>query len=63
MTVYIAPWNTESGDDGVAGYWTVEPTEQELEAYFREHFEDEFVDGYSYIYWKLVELTPIKSNN
>lgn len=26
-TIYVAVWNTESGDEGVDGYFTEKPTE------------------------------------
>ena len=57
--IYVAEWRTESGDSGVEGYWTTEPTEKQLSAYFEEMMPDEFEDGYSYVDWELVELDLI----
>ena len=48
MAVY---W-TESGDNGVCGYWEQDPPEEYLEMYFRENFPDEFEEGFQYITWE-----------
>lgn len=62
MNVYIVLWNTESGDEGVEGYWTEKPSEEQLYAYMLDRFDYEFeIDedtgrATPYIYWELKEL-------
>ena len=40
--IYMATWHTESGDEGVVGYWDRRPTEGELTAVFKKIMPDEF---------------------
>lgn len=59
--IYMATWQTESGDDGVVGYWDREPTEGELTAVFKKIMPDEF-DSWNgeperrLIWWQVHEL-------
>ncbi len=58
--VYVATYFTESGDSGVIGYWTEEPTQEQLTALFREWMPEEFIDDEEgscrYVFWELTEL-------
>jgi hypothetical protein len=58
-TIYIVTYHTESGDEGVEGFWTEKPTDHHLETYFREHNEEEFDDGGRTIFWEVHELESI----
>lgn len=54
--IYVVTYRTESGDEGVEGYWTERPTDKHLETYFRENNPDEFEDGERRIFWEVEEL-------
>jgi len=52
MDIYLVVYWTESGDNGVRGYWEQSPSEEYLERYFRENFPDEFDGEFKYITWE-----------
>jgi hypothetical protein len=55
--IYVLSYVTESGDKGVAGYWTKRPSKSKQVAHMRERFPDEFFDGRpEYIFWQLESL-------
>ena len=58
--IFVATYDTESGDHGVIGYWTEQPTEEQLTALFKEWMPDEFVEDEDgecrYVFWELIEL-------
>jgi len=54
--IYIATWDTESGDHGVAGPWIKKPLQQDLEEFFRKEMPYEFEEEDSYIFWHLYEF-------
>jgi hypothetical protein len=56
--MYIVIYKTESGDEGIEGYWEENPTDKHLETYFRENNPDEFDDERKrrYIFWDVYEL-------
>ena len=58
--IFVATYVTESGDQGVLGYWTEEPTEEQLTAIFKNWMPDEFVEDEDgacrYVFWELTEL-------
>jgi hypothetical protein len=59
--IWIIKWHTESGDEGVDGYYTVKPTDEQIKASFRRDMPGEFEDGEDpYIYWKVIELTQVR---
>ena len=59
--IYVATYVTESGDRGVVGYWTKEPSETKLREYFKKLMPDEFLEdddgsgpGYDcLVYWEV----------
>lgn len=55
-TIYIATYKTESGDEGVEGFWTEKPTDHHLETYFRENNEEEFDRDSRTIFWEVHQL-------
>lgn len=59
MTIYVVSYQTESGDQGIIGYFETKPTKKELTAYFKRTMPDEFEDGHQYVYWHVESLTPI----
>lgn len=56
--VYIAIWNTESGDRGLTGVWKKRPSNDDVEKYLRAEYPDEFDDETNtvYIYWQIIGL-------
>jgi len=63
--IWVAQYHTESGDHGVLGYFSKEPSEGQLTAVFKENMPAEFVqeiDGqeYRYVFWQVVELEKMK---
>ena len=59
--IYVVPWHTESGDDGVLGYFTEEPTEEQLTQLFYEIMPYEFEymgtpDACRLVFWTVHEL-------
>jgi hypothetical protein len=50
-------WSTESGDRGVAGYWTTKPTMTQRNAYIKAHYPDDYES--ETFYFEIVELTVI----
>ncbi len=58
--VYVATYVTESGDRGVVGYFTTEPTDGHLSALFKKLMPAEFIDGQRYVHWSVENLKEIK---
>lgn len=40
--IWVMLWKTESGDEGVGGYWTTEPTNAEKVDFVKKHAPDDF---------------------
>lgn len=58
--MFIVTWNTESGDEGVEGYWEEKPTDHHLETYFRKSHPQEFESYGRLIFWEVHELQKLK---
>ena len=63
--IWVAFYRTESGDEGILGYFKRKPSEGELTALFQEEMPDEFIeeaDGkvYRYVWWDVWELEYIR---
>lgn len=58
--IYVASYRTESGDEGVLGYWTTYPTDEHLTTVFKAALPDEFEtckEGeYRMVWWDVWEL-------
>lgn len=55
--IYVMVWNTESSDSGLAGYWTKEPTQAEIDSYICKYHTDDFEAGT--FYYHLHTLSPL----
>lgn len=42
MTIWVATWDTESGDSGVVGYWKSKPTQKKLDKYMAKGMPDDY---------------------
>jgi hypothetical protein len=40
--IWVMDWNTESGDDGIDGFWLKKPTAAQLKKFIAEHYPDDF---------------------
>ena len=60
--IYIVAYTTESGDEGVDGYWIGKPSDKNLETYFRKKCPNEFDNKRKvrYIFWSVHELESQK---
>jgi len=60
--IYIALYQTESGDNGLVGPWKKEPTNKEIEEFFLKNNPDEFFDEgthkYRLISWTVYYFNP-----
>jgi hypothetical protein len=56
IRIFVATYRTESGDDGVIGYWTEKPTEEQLTKVFKDYMPDEFEDDVRYVWWDVHEM-------
>lgn len=58
--IFVATYDTESGNHGVIGYWTEKPTQEQLTALFKKWMPEEFVEDEDgtcrYVFWELNEL-------
>jgi hypothetical protein len=43
--IWVIDWSTESGDEGVDGYWTKKPTKTQVNNYIRENHPDDHEAG------------------
>ncbi|RZK28963.1 MAG: hypothetical protein EOO61_21335 [Hymenobacter sp.] len=67
MKIWIINWHTESGDEGVLGYFDQKPTKEQIEAYFFNTHPDEYPmedpddenTRTCLIFWDVVELDKV----
>lgn len=61
--IFIATYKTESGDDGVLGYFTKYPGKGELTALFKQEMPSEFIthsgEERRYVWWEVWELEEL----
>lgn len=55
--IYVVTYKTESGDEGIEGYWLVKPTDNHLQTYFKKNNPDEFDRDGRTIFWTVEELS------
>lgn len=53
--IWVATWNTESGDQGIAGYWKSKPKKTELDRYMASRFPEDYES--ETLYYTLEPLT------
>ncbi len=62
--IYVVSYRTESGDEGILGYWIKQPSEGQLTAIFKKEMPDEFgQDGdeeWRLVWWDVWELSKMK---
>lgn len=58
MKIYVAPFNTESGDRGVSGAWLKKPSAAKLKKHFAKEQPDDFEAGT--LYWSVEELEVLE---
>jgi hypothetical protein len=58
-SIWLIKWNTESGDEGIFGFFTKKLTKKQLDHYITKHAPDEFYDGECYIYYEQIELKKL----
>lgn len=51
--IYVIKWNSESGDQGIVGYYTAKPTKQQIKKILKQKFPHES----SYIYADAIKLS------
>jgi hypothetical protein len=55
--IWIIAWNTESGDEGILGYWSKKPEREEILAYLQEYMPDDYEAGT--LHYHLQELRAL----
>lgn len=60
MPIWVVEWSTESGDEGVHGYWVKQPTLEEVAIFMRAKHAEEFFGWGKSIHYSLAKLTPVE---
>jgi hypothetical protein len=57
VKTWVIAWSTESGDEGISGYWVKKPEREQILAYLQDHLTEDYKAGT--LHYRLKELNAM----